>query len=151
MPLDATYLLAAALMLVGVGLVVWNLKVYRAASAAIPAAADAHDEHDFLRRQLRRRLQASTMMLILGPAVLGGELVKSSLYSIFYWGLVLLIVFWMGVLSLADILATQYHYSRQRESQILELARMKADLENVARQPVDKEKRPGDRRRAQTE
>ena len=141
MPLDSTTLLAAALALVGAGLVVWNINVYRAAVAAIPDAAAA-DERDFLWRQLRRRLQASTMMLLLGPAVLGGELVKSSLYSIFYWGLVLLIVFWVGVLALADILATQYHYGRQRASQMLELARAKAELEDVVRQSADKEKRP---------
>lgn len=137
MPFDATYLFAAALILIGAGLVVWNLKVYRAASAGV-----SEDEHDFLRRQLRRRLQASTMMLLLGPAILGGDLIKSSLSGMFYWGLVLLIVFWMGVLALADILATQYHYGRQRDRQALELARMKADLENIASRSAEKEKRP---------
>ena len=119
----ATQLFAGSLIVIGLALVAWHLLAYRRAHE-IAQPADL----DFAHRQFRRRMQASVMIVILGAAIFGGQFVESQLWGIYYWVAVLLIVFWMGVLALADILATQYHYSRQRDQERLNLAKLKAEL-----------------------
>ena len=119
----ATQLFAGVLIVLGLVLIAWHMAAYRR-TQHIAETPDG----DFNRRQFRRRTQASVMIVILGVAIFCGQLVQSKLWGIYYWVAVLLIVFWMGLLALADIVATQYHYGRQRDRDRLNLAKLKAEL-----------------------
>lgn len=125
----ATELFTGFLVLVGVGLMIWHYANYQEDGAA---SATSASDRDFARRQYSRRMQTSAMIIVLGVAILIGRLVELQPWGIFYWIAVLLIVFWMGVLALADIIASQYHYGRKRDEERLNLIKMKADLAREA-------------------
>lgn len=89
-------------------------------------------EHDYRRRQFRRRMQSSAMLGLLALAVLVGPWMTSPpltpLVPLAFWGLSLLVVFWVGLLAAADMLSTRYHYARLRDRHRLEQVCLEAQL-----------------------
>lgn len=129
--LSANQLMAVALCVLGGGLLIWHIAVWR------ERKADEADpsELNFYWRQFRRRMQASSLMVVLGCAILASELIQSQLVGVIYWAAVLLLVFWMGVLALADIIATQYHFGREKQRIQLSRARLEAEFNDRAAKP----------------
>jgi len=111
------------LCIFGLGLTVWQVIF------GLARLRREHDENEreFFRHQLRRRVQASGLIAALGLAVGCGELITSQLAGMFYWSAVLMTAFGIGVLALADIIATQYHFRIKRQQQQIEAARLKAE------------------------
>ena len=93
------------------------------------------DDLDYRRRQFRRRMQTSAMLGLLAVALFVGQLatsrVESKLFVFGYWGGVLLVVGWVGLLSVADILATKHHFGRLRQTYLVEQAKLHAELRRI--------------------
>jgi hypothetical protein len=80
-------------------------------------------------------MQTSAMLGILAVAMFAGRWVKHPPLSptVFatYWGLVLLLVMWLGLLAIADVVSTKYHYGRIRDHYALEEAKLRAELRRI--------------------
>ncbi len=97
-------------------------------------------EHDtaallFRRRQLRRRMQSSSLLGLLAVMLFAGELinarVESQGFKLVYWSGVILVVVWMGLSAVADILATKLYYGRLRNAYLIEQAKLRAELRRL--------------------
>jgi hypothetical protein len=95
------------------------------------------EEIDFRRRQTRRRIQTSTMLGLVGIAMLVGRLLivwrAPPTLILLFWGGVVLLVLWLGVLAVADMVATRYYFNRLREKYLVEQARLQAQLRRMER------------------
>ena len=119
-----------AICAVGGLLVAWHLRARRMLEKHEVRPA----ELDFALRQYRRRMQASAMMLLIGAAILVSPwIVHDGLASVLYWLAVLLVLLWMAALALADMLATQFHFARQRDRIHLERAQLEMQVAKSAK------------------
>lgn len=94
---------------------------------------DAAD-HDFRRRQCRRRLQASSLLALVGVAMFVGQLIdaqRNPSFFVFYWCAVALLVLWVVLLALADVLATRFRLGQLRQDRLIETAKLQAQLRIV--------------------
>jgi amino acid permease len=93
------------------------------------------DDLDYHRRQYRRRMQASAMLGLMAVAIFVGQLVvpriESRLLASAYWGAVLLMVGWVGLLAAADVLATKHHFTRLRQTYLIEQAKLHAEIRRM--------------------
>lgn len=93
------------------------------------------DDYDYRRRQYRRRMQTSAMLGLLAVAILVGQLaalqIESRIFVFGYWGGVLLVVGWVGLLAVVDMLATKHHFSRLRQVYLVEQAKLQAELRRI--------------------
>lgn len=122
-------LFAALLMLLGLALMWRHAHVWRSARER------ETDERElaFAGRQFRRRRRTSAIIVVLGLAIAGGELIRSPLVSLVYWLGILLLVLWIVALAVLDAVATQQHFGAQRaigdaEKAIL-LRQLRGDVE----------------------
>jgi Flp pilus assembly protein protease CpaA len=80
----------------------------RQADPSLEPADDAH-----YRRQYRRRMQASSMLVLIGVLLPIGDalllFVRAPQWLTVFWMLVLLLVLWLSLLALGDLLSTQAH------------------------------------------
>jgi hypothetical protein len=84
---------------------------------------------EFSNSQYRRRVQASSMIGIVGVAIFIGQFTgRYPLLWVFYWGGVILILFWIILLALGDMVATQAYFHRVRREDLHEQARLHAEL-----------------------
>jgi hypothetical protein len=65
-----------------------------------------------------------------------------------YWGLVLIVLAWVGVLAVADIWATKFFFGRLRDRYRLEQTRLQAQLRQI-RRTREEDKSNGDPRKDQ--
>lgn len=113
------------------GLMVWHTMAWRGHQT------EQLDDRELQFRggQHRRRMQTSAMLGILGVAILVGQWLtvwaESRLFAVIYWGCVLLLLLWMALLAVADIVATQHHFSRMRTDVLIERARLQAEIHRI--------------------
>ncbi len=86
---------------------------------------------DFLRRQFRRRMQASGMIGLVGVAVIVGIWVTHTVTAAIYWSVVILIVLWIGMLAVSDLINTRYYYGQLAQKHVEEHARLTAELHRI--------------------
>jgi hypothetical protein len=119
------------LLLCAAGLMVLHVRTWRRVRQQEPKP----DDLDYHRRQYRRRMQASAMLGLTAVAVWVGQLVisriDSKLVGSAYWGAVLLMVGWVGLLAAADVLATKHHFTRLRQTYLVEQAKLHAELRRI--------------------
>ena len=132
MDFASSTLVALILCLSAAALIFWHIRTWR----ALQSEPLGPRERDFRRRQYRRRMQTSAMLGVLGAAIFVGQLlmlwIHSRLFFAIYWGGVLLLVLWMALLALADIVATQFHYSREKTENVIERAKLQAEIRRRA-------------------
>jgi hypothetical protein len=96
-------------------------------------------EHDYRRRQFRRRMQASGMIGIVGIALMVGAalfLGRESLIPwiddpvviLIFWAAVVLITVWTVLLALVDVWASQRYVNRILGEDLLEQTKLHAEL-----------------------
>jgi hypothetical protein len=120
-------LFSALLLTISISMLSWHLRVAR--TVALRAIA-AH-ERDYLRRQSRRRTQASGIMGLLGVMVLGSLWIEGIVFSAIYWATACALVAWMCLLALADMMDTRYHFRRLRKQQLAEQAELCSQLKRI--------------------
>ena len=82
----------------------------------------------FARSQYRRRMQASTLVGIVGIAVFVGHWVSEPVLALMYWGIILLVVMWILLLAAIDLLSSRAYFGRLQREQLVEEACLRADL-----------------------
>jgi hypothetical protein len=94
-------------------------------------------EFDYRRRQFRRRMQTSAMLGLVGIGMLVGGLLiawPARPWLIFtVWGGVMVLVVWLGLLAVAEIVATRYYFGRLKQDYLVEQARLQAELRRLQR------------------
>jgi hypothetical protein len=124
---------ALVLLLASAGLMGWHVRTWR----CFRQAAQEGQEHDFRRRQFRRRMQSSAMLGLLAIAIFGGYWITSPplppLGVLVYWGCTLLLVVWLAMLAVVDAIATRHHYAQLRDACLVEQIRLRAELQRVER------------------
>jgi hypothetical protein len=121
-------LISLVLLAAAAGLLVWHVCSWR----AVQGEEVEPRELDYRRRQYRRRMQTSAMLGVLGVAILAGQVLtprlQSRSFAGIYWSGVLILVAWMGLLAIADIVATHYHFSRLRTDYLIERTKLQAQV-----------------------
>ena len=111
-------------------------------------------ERDYHRRQFRRRMQSSGMLGVLAVGIFAGQWVsqvaRPTIVFIF-WGGVALVVVWVGVLAVADILATKHYYGRLRQGFVIEQAKLQAQLRRMQQARRNGQGAPRQRKRGSEE
>lgn len=129
-------ILVGLLLVVAAGWFVrWHVSAWRALGER--ASQLDPEEIDFRRRQLRRRTQTSAMLGLVGIGMLVGRLLivwrAHPTLILLFWGGVVLLVLWLGLLAVADMVATRYYFSRLRRDYLVEQARLQAQLRRMER------------------
>lgn len=107
---------------------------------AVPTIADER-ERDFRQRQLRRRMQVSVMLGLIGLGmILGLYINQQQRPNLFvgFWSGLMLVVLWVIALALVDARANYQFWTTSRRRALMEHAKLKAEL--ARREP---EKRNG--------
>ena len=123
----SSVLISLALCVSSAGLIVWHIRAWR----RLQNADTEPIERDFRRRQYRRRMQTSAMLGLLGVAIFVGQVLMTldtPLFLVIYWSAVLLLLLWMAILAVADMVATSFHYSREKNDYLVEHARLQGEL-----------------------
>jgi hypothetical protein len=93
------------------------------------------DDLDYHRRQYRRRMQSSAMLGLTAVAIFVGQLltprIESKLFSLAYWGGVLLVAGWFALLAVVDLLATKHHFNRLWQTYLVEQAKLHAEIRRL--------------------
>lgn len=120
---------AAFLAVCVVGLMTWHIRSWgvQRASGLEPK------EYDYRRRQFGRRMQTSALLAIIAVSLpIGVWLIRiRPAAGVIYWGAVLLLVAWVGILAAIDIWATKYFYGKLRDTYRIEQARLQAELRRL--------------------
>ncbi|MBW3597063.1 MAG: hypothetical protein KY475_07285 [Planctomycetes bacterium] len=90
-------------------------------------------EREYRRRQWRRRMQASTLIGLVGVAVLGGLWVEGPPLEALYWLGVLLAAIWILVLAGADVVSTQSFFRGVQVRRAEEHAALREEIERYRR------------------
>jgi len=124
----SSILVAVVLCVSSAGLMAWHIREWK----RLQSMKIDPREREFRRRQYRRRMQTSAMLGVLGVAIFIGQLlmiwVTSRLFLVLYWSSVLVLVLWMALLALADMAATSFYYSQEKNNHIVEHARLQGEL-----------------------
>lgn len=109
-----------------VALMIAHIRSWRAQQVAGLASR----ELEYRRRQFRRRMQTSAMLAVIAACLPLGLwiLARSPQVGVYFWGGVIVLVFWLGALALADIWATKVYYGKIRYDYRVEQARLEAEL-----------------------
>ena len=117
-----------ALVACAAALMAWHVRAW----AAVRRQTCDRREFDYRRRQFRRRMQTSAMMAILagllGAAPFVGQFPR---LAVAYTGAVLLLVLWICLLAAADAVATRLHFGRVRHDNLVERAKLQAQLRRI--------------------
>lgn len=82
----------------------------------------------FCWRQFRRRMQASAMIGIIGGAIFVGQYLSISVGALVYWMIVVFLGLWILLLGFADLLSTRLYIAELRREQIIQHARLRAEM-----------------------
>lgn len=95
------------------------------------------NELDYRRRQFRRRMQTSAMLGMIGIAILVGQLISllpiPRLLVVLFWGGVMLMAIWLGMLAIADMVSTRFYFARLKQNYMAQEARLQAELRRLQR------------------
>jgi hypothetical protein len=129
-------LLPLAIAALGVLLLVWHRRTWQTVRSTVTEAGELR----FHRRRYLRRLQTSGLLVVLGMALEGGQWIAADRHPslfVFFWCAVSLLAAWMIVLALCDAIATRLHLNDQLRRQVIERAKLNAELTRIKaeRQP----------------
>jgi len=121
-------LVSSFLLLCAVGLIISHHRTW----CRLQQEQLGAEELDYRRRQFRRRMQTSAMLGLLAVALLVGQLISGPpLLVLLFWGAVMLVLGWVGLLALVDIWATKHHFGRVRQAFLAEEAKLQAELRRL--------------------
>jgi len=133
-----TILFGLALSGIAAAMLVQHVRVWRMASRDTTLNAA---ERDFRQRQFRRRMQSSGMLGVIGLLIVVAQVLMSlrvaPWLSVGTWGIILILLLWLCLLALADILATQAYFGRQRQEVMLEQTKLRAQMRLLKRRPKE--------------
>ncbi len=133
--MDPDFWMSLTICIALVGVALWLVRVHWEHWQEVDADTTLQPrDRDHLRRRHRRRMQTSTMLGFVGVAILAGRLFPPddpSVATVLYWCGVILLVFWMALLALADMVSTRIHYGGQRRKVDNERTKLEAQLQRL--------------------
>lgn len=121
------YLFPVCLVVLSAALLGLHIRKWR----RLDEVAEDDDQKHFHRRQLRRRLQASAMIGLLGIAIAAGMAIPWQRWPLafaFYWLLVILVTFWIALLALADMSHSRAYVNQLNREHRIKRAELEAQL-----------------------
>jgi 4-hydroxybenzoate polyprenyltransferase len=122
-------------------LLAWHMRTWR----AVQENERDQAERDFQWRRYRRRMQASGMLALVAVAMAVGVEIPwrrfPSLY-VYYWCGVVLLLFWLCALAIADMVATRARFWRLRREHLVEQAKLSAQLERHRQRAAEEAAQP---------
>jgi hypothetical protein len=110
-------------------------------------AEQLETEHDYRRRQFRRRMQASGMIGVIGIALFMGDTLiawfDDPVVTVLFWCLVVIITLWIILLAMVDIWATRRYLDRICEDNLMEQTRLHAELYRLRREKATQDRISG--------
>lgn len=82
----------------------------------------------FARLQYRRRVRVCVLLAVVGAAIIAGVYMTHPVLAACYWMCVVLLVFWIGWLALADLLGSHAHLRELHDDQLAQHAALRAEL-----------------------
>lgn len=120
----STILFASLLVFLSLGLLAWHYNAWQ----AVDHGGLGERDHEFYRRQFRRRMIGSGMIGIVGLLMISSLWIEDTLQAAIFWSGILFILFWMVLLALSDVWATRMHYSREDTVQKAEYLVLQAEI-----------------------
>ncbi|MBI2826188.1 MAG: hypothetical protein HYX69_16025 [Planctomycetia bacterium] len=105
-------------------------RAWRAAQARVLDAAD----RAYRLNQFRRRMKSSTLLALLAPPILVGQLIvpsESPVMFVAIWLGVALMTLWIGLLAVVDTVASGRHFRRLHHEQQVARARLKIEVDRL--------------------
>ena len=128
LPIERAWLLFPALV---TALALTMLIMHRRSWRALQSRPLDASQRDYHRRRYRRRVQASSLLALVGPALfVGHRIPPRELPRLFigYWIVVALVTVWIGLLALGDAVASGRHFSLLRRQRTAARAQLQAEL-----------------------
>ena len=132
----ALAVLPGAVILLAIALLVSHWRTWR--SAGLHSTNES--ERSYQRRRFRRRMQTSAMLALAGVALVIGQLIPPQAHPslfVFFWTGVVLLLFWVVLLALADAAATRSHVGRLLRERTAERSRLEQELLRLKRRKSD--------------
>jgi hypothetical protein len=131
LPLERAWLLFPALV---TALALTMLIVHRRAWRALQSRSLDACEFDYHHRRFRRRVQASSLLALVGPALVVGHRIPPREWPwlfVGYWILVVLVTAWIGLLALGDAVASGRYFSLLRRQRTATRAELQDEISRV--------------------
>jgi hypothetical protein len=129
--LAPTLLFSLLLLLAAVGLMVSHVRTWR----SFEHAQLEPSESNYRWRQYRRRMQTSAMLGLLAIALGAGHPLTIGMHSVVftlvYWGVVLLLLCWVVLLGLVDVWATNRYFGRLQQDCLVQQAELRAEARRL--------------------
>jgi hypothetical protein len=113
----------------------WIVRHVRAWRQAQAEEANA-EERRFQQRRFRRRMQGSILLLLVAMGMMAGLMIPPRTYPslfVYTWFGIVVLVFWIVVLALADALANRAQAERIMRAHRIETARLEAEIARLQR------------------
>jgi len=101
--------------------------------AARDQPADAPQQR-YLWRQCRRRVLASSLIGMVGVAVMLGTWLTGTIAAAVYWSAVVSVVIWTVYLAVADVRDSQRYFAREKQGQREEYEALRSEMKQISRQ-----------------
>lgn len=115
------------IMAAAVGLMAWHTWVWRRAKQYEMEP----DERNFRWRQYRRRIQIGAMLGLLAAAMFAELWIRTPTSRVVLVLGMLVLVFWVAALALADFLSTRQHFARLESGYRVEQAKLEAEARRL--------------------
>ena len=109
---------------ISVALIAWHVQEWRRTKKT---AADDR-ERQFAWRRFRRRLQASSIIGLVGAMIFATSIVANPVTALAYWMAILLLVIWMMALAVGDAISSRNFLRAEHRRQVSEQIRFQADI-----------------------
>lgn len=134
--MDSTLIFSLGLLIVAAAMAYTHHRTWIARRQG--TSDDNEQRLAFVDRQCRRRMQASVMLALVAIAIFAGrwiDLLREEAPWIFivYWMVVIVVVFWVILLALADYVASRGHLAQAERDQIIREAQLRAELRELER------------------
>ena len=127
MPVTISFSLVLVAMALGL------LWLHRRSWLAARQLSLGEQELQFARRQYRRRVQTSGLIILAALVMLVSCCVERPLPTLLVWGCLTLLVLWISLLAAADWLHTRTYLHRVRDEQIAERAVLESEMRRLLR------------------
>ena len=124
-------LFGLSLVVISAVLLWWHTNNWQVAKSRI----EKDSERLYTWRQFRRRVQASSMLGVVGIAVVLGQYIPISPTALIYWFIVVLVVLWIILLALADLVSTRLYLEEIRRDTIVEQALLREEMRQLRPSP----------------
>jgi len=121
-------LFGLALLVASSGLMAWHVRMWRRAERQSQGSQGL----DYYRRQYRRRMQTSALLALVAVAIFVGQFItRPPLLVLLFWCGVVLVLCWIGLLAVADVVATKLHFAQLRAHYRVEEAKLQMELRRL--------------------